>query len=251
MLRSLLEKATRRSSFRRSLPAVVGGAPIYVSGSAGLRYLFRPMGSIDPALYKLASEFVSRDHVVWDVGANVGLFSVASAHLAGEKGKVYAFEPDVWLVQLLRHTASIQPSSSAAVTIVPAAVAEFCGLRSFNISVRSRATNSLAGYGNGHTGGVAEQQTVMTVSLDWLAERLPRPNVIKIDVEGAELEVLRGAMDLLTQTGPTILCEVSANHSPQVTDLLRRVGYRIFDGDSEGDREELNAAPWNTIAIRR
>jgi FkbM family methyltransferase len=251
MLRSFLEKATRRSSFRRALPAYVGGSSIYVSGSAGLKYLFRPMESVDPTLCGLAQEFVAAGHVVWDVGANIGLFSFASAHLAGEGGKVFAFEPDVWLVQLLRHSASIQPPSSAAVKIIPAAVASSCDLRTFNIAVRSRATNSLAGYGHGQTGGIAEQQTVMTVSLDWLAERLPLPDVIKIDVEGAELEVLNGALGLLQEKGPVVLCEVSAEHSGQVADVLTKAGYRIYDGESSADqRQEVIAAPWNTVAIR-
>jgi FkbM family methyltransferase len=251
MLRSFLEKATRRSSFRRALPALVGGVPIYVSGSAGLKYLFRPMESVDPALCGLAHEFVARDHVVWDIGANIGLFSFASAHLAGQGGKVFAFEPDVWLVQLLRHSVAIQPASSASVQIIPAAVASSCDLRTFNIAVRSRATNSLAGYGHGQTGGIAERQTVMTVSLDWLADRLPLPDVVKIDVEGAEFEVLSGAVGLLRKKGPIVLCEVSAERSREVADLLKGIGYRIYDGESVGnERQEVVAAPWSTVAIR-
>jgi FkbM family methyltransferase len=250
MLRSFLEKATRSSSFRRALPTHLGGTSIYVSGSAGLKYLFRPMEFVDPALCELAQEFVARDHVVWDVGANIGLFSFASAHLAGQGGKVFAFEPDVWLVQLLRRSVSIQPSSSASVQVVPAAVAGSCDMRTFNIAVRSRATNSLAGYGHGQTGGIAEQQTVMTVSLDWLAERLPLPDVIKIDVEGAELEVLSGALGLLRKKSPVILCEVCSERSQEVTELLKGAGYCIYDGEAlPAKRQEVAAAPWSTVAI--
>jgi len=208
------------------------------------------MRAIDPALCSLAREFIVRGNTVWDVGANIGLFSFAAAHLAGESGKVFAFEPDAWLVQLLRRSASIQPRSSASVQIVPAAVADSCDLRTFNIAVRSRATNALAGYGH-HTGGIAEQQTVMTVSLDWLAERLPIPDVVKIDVEGAELEVLRGAIGLMEKRGPILLCEVSADRSLEVTQLLRDQHYRIYDGElSGGARQEVAVAPWSTVAVR-
>jgi FkbM family methyltransferase len=250
MLRSFLENATRRSAFRRTLPADVGGARIYVSGSAGLKYLFRSMEFVDPVLCRLAREFVQRGFVVWDVGANIGLFSFAAAHLAGESGKVIAFEPDGWLVQLLRRSASIQPSSSARVQIVPAAVANSCDLRTFNIAVRSRASNALADYGHGHTGGIAEQQTVISLSLDWLAERLPLPDVIKIDVEGAELEVLSGALGLLQRKSPVILCEVCSDRSRDVSELLSSVGYRIYDGEAiPAKRQEIAAAPWSTVAI--
>jgi FkbM family methyltransferase len=250
MLRTLLEKATRKTSFRRSLPAMVGGSQIYVSGSAGLKYVFRSMDSVDPGLCKLAQEFVQRGHVVWDVGANIGLFSFASAHLAGNTGKVLAFEPDVWLVQLLRHSALIQPPTSACVQIVPSAVANSCDLRTFNIAARSRASNSLEGYGQSQTGGVAERHTVVSLSLDWLAERLPMPDVIKIDVEGAELEVLEGAVGLLRNRRPVLLCEVSSDRSPEVTALLKGIGYRLYDGEAmDLRRHEVALAPWSTVAV--
>jgi FkbM family methyltransferase len=251
MLRSLVERAARRSAFRRSLPAQVGGAPIYVSGSAGLKYWFRRMESVDPVLCDLAREFVQAGHVVWDVGANIGLFSFSAAHLAGPSGQVFAFEPDVWLVQLLRRSVAIQPSSSGAVRVIPVAVANACDLRVFNIALRSRAANFLGGYGSTQAGGVAEQQVVLAVAIDWLAARLPPPDVLKIDVEGAELEVLAGASDLLERKGPIIICEVCSERSREVTILLKRLGYKIYDGDSQrAARPELNAAPWNTVAIR-
>jgi len=251
MLRSLLEKASRRTAFRRSLPANVGGAQIYVSGSAGLKYLFRRMQSVDPALCRLATEFVRPGHVVWDIGANVGLFSFAAAHFAGKDGNVFAFDADTWLVQLLRRSASIQPSTSAPVKIIPVAIADSCDLRTFNIAVRSRASNALQGYGQSQTGGIAEHHTVVCVSLDWLAERLPVPNVIKIDVEGAELEVLRGATGLLRSKSPIIICEVCSERSREVSILLKNMGYKLYDGDAmPAARGKLDTASWNTVAIR-
>jgi FkbM family methyltransferase len=229
----------------------VGGARLYVSGSAGLKYLFRPRNKIDPVLCGLAREFVQPGHVVWDVGANVGLFSFAAAHLAGQTGKVFAFEPDTWLVQLLRRSVLIQSSKSTPVQIVPVAIANSCNLRTFNIAVRSRASNFLQGYGHSQTGGVSEEQTVIAVSLDWLAERLPLPDVIKIDVEGAELEVLQGGSGLLRNKGPIVLCEVGSQCSREVTEILKSNGYRIYDGEVlPANRQELFVAPWNTVAIR-
>ena len=223
---------------------------MYVSGSAGLKYLFRPMDRIDPSLCSLAQEFVHHRSVVWDVGANVGLFAFSSAHHAGADGRVIAFEPDAWLVQLLRRSASIQPVSSARVEVVPAAVAHECDLRTFNLSSRSRATNALSGYGSSQAGTVREEQTVATVSLDWCAKRRPLPDVIKIDVEGAELEVLTGARFVMEVRRPVILCEVSSRSSEGVTALLKDMGYRIFNADAPAaSRTELTAAPWSTLAI--
>jgi FkbM family methyltransferase len=251
MLRSLLEKASRRTVFRRSLPENVGGAQIYVSGSAGLKYLFKRMTAIDPILCQLAQEFIRPGNVVWDIGANVGLFSFAAAHLAGNAGKIFAFDADTWLVALLRRSSTIQPGTSAPVEIVPAAIASSpVELRTFNVAVRSRASNALQGYGYVNAGGVSEQQTVVCLSMDWLAERLPLPDVIKIDVEGAELEVLQGARGLLQRCNPVIICEVGSENSRQVGDFLREAGYSLFDGDTEPPRLKLEIASWNTVAIR-
>ena len=223
---------------------------MFVSGSAGLKYLARPMDRIDPSLCALAAEFAKPGNVVWDVGANVGLFTFSAAHHAGPEGRVIAFEPDSWLVQLLRRSVSVQPSSSSPVDVVPVAVAHECDLRTFNLSSRSRATNALSGYGSTDAGGIRETQTVPVVSLDWCAKRRPLPDVIKIDVEGAELEVLTGARDLLQIRRPVILCEVSRRNSPEVTALLKDRGYRLYNADlAPQSRTELAEAPWSTLAV--
>lgn len=208
------------------------------------------MRETDPVLFSLAREFVHKDSVVWDVGANVGLFAFSAAHLSGSRGTVIAIEADAWLVGLLRRSSRIQPASSAPVNVIPVAVAESLDLRTFQIAARSRAANSLKGYGSTQTGGAAEEQIVLTASLDWLSERYAMPDVLKIDVEGAELEVLRGAESLLDNKRPTLLCETSGETSFEVTRLLLSKGYRLYDGEiSNGERTELSSAPWTTIAL--
>jgi FkbM family methyltransferase len=250
MFRRAVERATRGVSFRRRLPETLGGNEIYVSPSAGLRYLFRPMREIDPVLCSLAREFVRPGDVVWDLGANVGLFSFVAAYLAGPSGNIIAVEPDLWLVQLLRRSRYLQPASCAPVQIVPVAVAATVDLRVLNIACRSRSANFLAGHGSTQSGGIAEEQTVVTVSLDWLADRLPPPRVLKVDVEGAELEVLVGGGGVLSRHYPVIICEVANERSNEVTALLQERGYRIYDGDvPQPRRQELDRAPWTTVAL--
>ena len=250
VMRNALERAFRNVTFPRRLPADLGGAPIYVSGSAGLKYLFRSMDAIDPVLCGMATEFVRPNHVVWDVGANIGLFTFASAYIAGSKGQIYAFEADPWLVQLLQRSAAIQPSACAPIRIVPAAVANSCDIRTFNIARRSRASNSLAELGQGQTGGIKERQTVVSLSLDWLSQRLPAPDVLKIDVEGAELEVLTGAKGMLRDKKPIIMCEVCESTCVQVSEILSSLGYTLYDADAAPEnRVRLDRAPWNTLAF--
>lgn len=249
MLRTLAEKLTSGLSYTRRLPRDLGHNRIRVSPSAGLAYLVRPLAAIDPVLLGLAREFVRPGQVVWDVGANVGLFTFACAHRCGPGGLVVALEPDDSLVRLLGCSSAMQTSSSAPVRIIQAALAQSVDLRTFCIATRSRSANFLEGYGSTQAGGAREAKTIVTVSLDWLAERLPAPDVIKIDAEGAEAEILNGATRLFETRRPVVLCEVSSAASPAVTEFFRTRSYRLHDGQVRGRRHELSAAPWNTIAV--
>ena len=169
---------------------------------------------------------------------------------AGEQGQVIASEPDAWIAQLLRRTSRAQPIHNARITVVPVAVASEISLRSFSIAVRSRASNALSEYGLTQMGGVKEQYLVPAFNLDWLLSNLPTPDIIKIDVEGAELEVLSNQVRMLTEVRPVILCEVAANNADEITKLLTSAAYRLFDGDKPLTKAQVvNRATYNTIAI--
>ena len=77
----------------------------------------------------------------------------------------------------------------------------------------------------------------------------PRPAVLKIDVEGAELEVLHGAEKVLQTARPVVICEVSSPMARDVATLLHKHRYRVTDADAPDDDEDLDLAPWNTLAV--
>jgi len=223
---------------------------LYVSPAAGLRFLFSSMASIDPPLLMAAHKLVRAGDVIWDIGANIGFFSLAAAVCAGNRGEVIAFEPDVWLVQLLRRTSAAQPAAHARITVVPAAVASEVSLRRFSIAARSRASNALVGYGSSQMGGVEEQYLVAVFNLDWLLARLRIPNVVKIDVEGAELEVLRNQHRMLNEVRPVIVCEVGSQTADEITRILSSASYCLFDGEKPLEKAQMvQRATWSTIAI--
>ena len=250
IIRRVLERLTRYLVFRRRLPAAFGSAALYVSPAAGLRFLIRPPGRIDPPLLLAADKLVKTGDVIWDIGANIGLFSLAAAVRAGDRGEVIAFEPDTWLVQLLRRTSAAQPATYAIIKVIPVAVASEISLRPFSIATRSRASNALAGYGGSQMGGVKEEHLVAVFNLDWLLTKLRTPNVIKIDVEGAELEVLRNQHRMLSEVRPVIICEVGSQSADEITRILTSASYCIFDGEKTLCHAQIvNRAPWSTIAI--
>jgi FkbM family methyltransferase len=247
-LRLALERASHRVVVRRRLPPPFGDVRIYVSTEGGLRYLARTMAEVDPALLRLASEVVRPGDTVWDIGANLGLFGFAAAVMAGEEGRVLAVEPDTDLVGLLRRSAA-GATGHAPVEILPAAVSDDLSVARFHIARRNRATSHLAGFGTAMAGGVRSTRLVPTVTLDWLAARFPAPDVLKIDVEGAELAVLAGGAAVLA-AAPVIICEVSAQNTAGVSGLLTEHGYTLYDGDrGQGERVPVRAAPFNTLAI--
>ncbi len=250
MLRTIAEHLSRSQSFRYRLPEIYGGCRFYVTPESGLRY-WLPNRAIkaDEALLRSAVETVKLGSLVWDVGANMGLFSFAAAGLAGVQGRVYAFEPDAVMARLLRRSARLNPQA-APVEVIPCAVAQDLGLAQFEIAQRSRASNALEGFQLSQGGGVRELETVLTVSLDWLAERIPPPDVLKIDVEGAELVVFRGARQLLKTKRPVLLFEMTRSNWDEESRLLGDLGYTLYDSElPSGERKPLTGPAYNILGI--
>jgi FkbM family methyltransferase len=246
--RTALEQVTHRLVVRRRLPAPFDAALIYASSEGGLRYLRPRLHGIDPALLRLAAEVVQPGDVVWDIGANLGLFSFAAAVSAGPSGRVLAVEPDTVLVGLLRRSAAAN-HDTAPVEVLAAAVSDDIGVARFHVARRNRSTSHLDGFGTTQTGGIRATDLVPTVTLDWLAARLPMPDVIKIDVEMAEMKVLVGGTNVL-RTHPTIICEVAECNAASVGCLLTSHGYVLCDGDQPvASRIPTTVAPPNTLAI--
>src|SRR5271169_153083 len=234
-LRRLAELASRGVVLRRRLPVRFGSKRLYVSPECGLRYWRFDLGKIDPMLLDLAEHLVRPGDVVWDVGANVGLFTFAAAHRAA---RVLAFEPDPWLADLLERTAAFFPN----VSVIRAAVADYCGGGELHIARRARGSNFLLGKGHTQSGGTRRLEEVKVVTLDSLGQA--PPNVLKIDVEAGELAVLRGTARLLAQSLPVVICEVAKENVSAVTACLQ--GYTLFDAERG---KPVNTAVWNTVAV--
>ena len=149
------------------------------------------------------------DGCFFDVGAHVGLYSLIASRLVGPKGKVVAFEPDPSNAQLIREHAARNGLSN--ISVAQAAVWRSEGEVRFRrggdqptgkSSRRGAVVDSEVAKGSG------EIISVQAVPLDRFAAGNCSPEVIKIDVEGAECEVLEGAAGLLARAKPTLICEV-------------------------------------------
>jgi FkbM family methyltransferase len=246
VFRTILEHLSRRITFKRRLPARVGGAQVCVSPDAALAFWRRNLEHTWGDLFDFACNYVRRGHNVWDIGANVGMFAFAAACQAGVAGSVLAVEPDDACCALLRRSCAMQPQGHAPVSILNAAISDGVGIAAFTIAARGRSANHLTAFnGSTATGAVRSTVTVETVDLDNLLGVRGPPQVLKIDVEGAETAVLRGGTRVLSHH-PTILVEVSNCNAEECTRLLTGQHYRLFDF-ATGQRIERCA--FNTLAL--
>ena len=248
--RTLLEQVSRGRTFHRRLPREFGGGRIVVSPQAMLKFWLPCLELVDASLFDWVRRFVKEGDVVWDIGANVGIFAFSSLNQVGASGSVLAVEADTWLVDLLRRSARELRDPALAINILPAAVSDQLGVARFNIAARSRASNYLdQACGSTQAGGIGERQTVVTVTLDWLLDSFRPPTVLKIDVEGAEDQVLAGASYVLAQVRPTILCEVTGGNAAPVYRRLQSYGYTLYDLSRNEQHVEPGDAAFNILAV--
>ncbi len=193
------------------------------------------LGSYEYEKQLFFQEKVTPGSIVFDVGANVGFYTLLASVLVGDTGRVFAFEPvSRNLLYLKEH---LRLNRVTNVTIIEVAVSDRCGVASF-VEGPMTATGHLSGEG---------QLRVQTASLDELVSGgcIPVPDFIKIDVEGAEMLVLSGAKSVLETARPAIFL---ATHGDEVhrlcCGLLRSSGYVLgtIGGERMGRADELFAS---------
>jgi FkbM family methyltransferase len=176
-------------------------------------------GLHEPAVQEAMTELLRPGMTFWDVGAHVGFFTILGARLVGDQGHVHAFEPVEENLQRL--AVAVEVNGSGNVTIHPIAVSSTRGEAVLHAH-DSSAMWSLAGEGEG--------QTVRTQTLDSFG--LQPPDLVKIDVEGVELEVLRGGGELLSEAQPALLVEFTTEALvEEARGLLPGYGFRHLDGN--------------------
>jgi FkbM family methyltransferase len=249
----------RRAAFRwlgatyiRRRGATEDGAfDAYVSAGSSLKVL-DPRGlPIDPVHRRFIRDWIARDAVVWDIGANLGLFAFPAA-LKARAGRVYAFEPDVDLAANLARGLRLARNRGLPLTALCLAVADADATATFEVSKFSRAMNRLAGVGSWNDASVAahELRTVATLRIDTLAKSLAPPSVIKIDVEGAELQVLEGGSATLAAHRPVLLIEAPTELWSGLKAFFAAHDYVLVDGAAEHPTP-LEDPAWDTVAVPR
>lgn len=175
------------------------------------------LGSYELDKQLLVGNLIHRGDVVYDIGANVGYYTLLFSRLVGSEGSVVAFEPLPENLSYLHEHLSRNGVTNTRV--VGAAVSDTAGRARFAIS-SSRSMGQLAPSG---------ELEVVVVKLDELiTQGFPEPGCLKIDVEGGEAGVLEGARRLISAFRPIILL---ATHGEAMDAQCRRIldelGYSV------------------------
>jgi FkbM family methyltransferase len=173
---------------------------------------------------------IKRGDVLFDIGANVGAYSLVAARKPGGGARVYAFEASYANVAAL--CANIALNNAADdVTPVPVALSGETAMGVFNLrDLDAGSARHGLGAQMPENGQVVLRQPVMTFRLDDLIDRftLPAPNHIKMDVDGGELDVLAGACRTLSSPSlRSMLVEVAMGSSAAVTQAIERHGLSL------------------------
>jgi FkbM family methyltransferase len=208
--------------------------------AAAVRTLARRTRYLESELLGL-SDLVGAGSVCVDVGAAAGLYTLALSRLAGPSGQVHSVEPlafahPVWtrilgtrgMANVRQHALALGAEPGRGVMSVPVGRYGMVTGRSF-LADRCRGLGSNAEF----AGQV--QVSVPVGTLDGLCAGLGRVDFIKIDVEGGELGVLRGAAGVIEAGRPALLVEVEARHTAryeygpeELAGWLGRRGYRMY-----------------------
>jgi FkbM family methyltransferase len=183
------------------------------------------VGLYEPEETELLRKIIRKGAVVVDVGANIGWYTLLSAHLAGETGKIVAFEPEPSAFSLL--SKSVKRNGFENVFLFNNCVSDMEGTRKLWLSKGNLGGHSIVRRAS------EESVDVEAVTLDTCLSKLEIQivDLLKIDVEGAEPEVLEGALNYLLSSKIRNIflewnCWAWANKEELLQKLLRK--YTVY-----------------------
>jgi FkbM family methyltransferase len=203
--------------------------------AAGAKAAFT-VGTDEEAVQDELARTLAPGAVVYDVGANVGFLTLIAARLVGPAGHVYAFEPIPANAAAIERNVAL--NGLANVTVLELALSNHEGEAVLHIPDVNQGA-ALADVDHGFD--PADEITVRIAALDALRlqEQLRDPDVVKLDVEGAELLVLDGMRATLREHRPALICEL--HHTREAIEaLLPALGYEITRVVRDAARDDWN-----------
>lgn len=209
------------------------GREIYVTKDSTIDLMFEELH--DDFMFK----FISKNDIVFDIGAHIGSNSMCFSQIVGEKGKIFSFEPNPFNIKLFKKNLGRNEDLKKNIEILDLAISNKKGTESFlftdNIEGGTSSGSFIENADTFWSKEVYEKEAGfkrMEVEADTLdnfvIENNIIPNVIKIDVEGAENLVLDGGLKTITEHKPLILVEIhSIFNMFKVLNCLKEADYKV------------------------
>ncbi len=197
-------------------------------------------GNYDPNEMCFLEDILKPGMVFIDIGSNIGLYTLFASRLIGEEGTVIAVEPSKR--ELLRLKANLKLNRCKNVKVISTAISDCSSTGELLIADEEHSGHNTFGNFSYPSVFIQGKQMIKKKKLDDLIDELSlnRVNVIKIDVEGHELFVLKGALKTVKRFKPILLIELfdralelQGCNSNQVLELLRQLGYYIYVYDKK------------------
>lgn len=189
-------------------------------------------GEYSKAEWDLFAKIVGPGMTVIEVGANIGAHTIPLALQVGPTGKVIAFEPQRLCFQLLCANAALNQLTNVVAHPYAVSVSDFGRERTITMPVyEPRQSFNFGGVpaGSMNLPNYVPIESVPVVSLDEQISPLDHCRFLKLDVEGWEADVLRGAQALFLAERPVIYCENDRrDRSEELVGLLRSYGYDLY-----------------------
>ena len=192
----------------------------------------------------LIQNLEENDHFL-DIGAHYGYFTLLAAELVGTNGQIKAFEPSTKTFALLSKNTQGKPQIEALQSAVSETEGEISFYEFPNLYSEYN-TKEIAQFENEawFQQSPPKKVTIAATTIDKICNNGFLPKIIKIDVEGAELEVIKGGEDILKQHSPTLVMEYltserqNAAHR-KASELLQSWGYSSYRIDEKGNLEKV------------
>jgi FkbM family methyltransferase len=197
------------------------------------------LGTTEPQVQEAMRTIVRPRDVLYDIGANVGFFTVLTARLVGPAGAVIAFEPLQESAEAARRNANL--NGFTHVTVLTRAA----GRRAGTAKLALREESTWAKLADDSTTGPTVDVEIVAIDDLVDAGTIRPPDFVKIDVEGAELDVIEGMRRTIIAHRPVILCEMHGRNAAFAS-LMESLGYTVRS--LEGDLP-LAKARWDVHAV--
>ena len=178
-------------------------------------------GFWEPHVEHVLRRFLEPGSVFVDIGANVGWHTALASAVVGVDGDVYAIEPNPDNARLIAHT--IERNSLSNVHLVPIALGESTGFASFRTAIGSNG-----GFLDHDERDSLDPNVTIVPTMRFDDLDIPRVDVVKIDVEGAEPLVFRGATATIERDRPVIVFEFSCEMTERVSGVAPRDHLEMF-----------------------